>query len=460
MGDPLADFLLAGGRLVRCVIYTRQSVTSGDDLSSCQVQFELCESYVRSQRSVGWLLLPERFDDDGYSGATTARPALQRLLALVRDRCVDRVVIHRLDRLARSVFACSDLLREFRKFGVGLVVVTAPELGGSAQDGFMLNILASFAEFERELIAGRIADSRARLKARGLRIAGALPFGYDADPRSKQLKPNTGESAIVKWMFEQAAAGQTPAEIADGANANGWRTKKTTARRTARTRGGNLWTARQVITTLRNPVYLGLFREKHDFRIGHHEAIVAHELFAAAAAQLEARRTRTPGKHYQIDWALQGRITCATCERPMSPHTIRYRKFIYRYYRCRSTAGGRRPCGHQVSAQVIEARLREEYSWRYGVVLEWNQIRDHVESVVYDHRNKSVSAKVVPPPEPGSDGNSAEVQVPIAKRKKSGLVVTARTTADSARSRNPVGCSSREERPTPGRSRRSRRPGD
>ena len=364
----------------------------------------------------------------------------------MRDRWVDRVVIHRLDRLARSVFACSDLLREFRKFGVGLVVVTAPELGGSAQDGFMLNILASFAEFERELIAGRIADSRARLKARGLRIAGALPFGYDADPRSKQLKPNAGESAIVKWMFEQAAAGQTPAEIADGANANGWRTKKTTARRTARTRGGNLWTARQVITTLRNPVYLGLFREKHDFRIGHHEAIVAHELFAAAAAQLEARRTRTPGKHYQIDWALQGRITCATCERPMSPHTIRYRKFIYRYYRCRSTAGGRRPCGHQVSAQVIEARLRE--------------IRDHVESLVYDHRNKSVRAKVVPPPEPGSDGNSAEVQVPIAKRKKSGLVVTARTTADSARSRNPVGCSSREERPTPGRSRRSRHPGD
>ena len=94
-----------------------------------------------------------------------------------------------MDRLARSVFACSDLLREFRRFGVGLVVATAPELGGSAQDGFMLNILASFAEFERELIAGRIAESRARLKARGLRVAGALPFGYDADPHSKQLIP-------------------------------------------------------------------------------------------------------------------------------------------------------------------------------------------------------------------------------------------------------------------------------
>jgi DNA invertase Pin-like site-specific DNA recombinase len=422
MGDPLADFLVAGGRLVRCVIYTRQSVASDDDLSSCQVQFEVCESYVRSQQSVGWVLLPERFDDEGYSGATTDRPALQRLLALVRERCVDRVVIHRLDRLARSVFACSDHLRVFREVGVGLVVATAP-LGGSAQDGFMLNILASFAEFERELIAGRIGESRARLKARGLRIAGALPFGYDADPRSKQLKPNASESAVVRWMFEQAAAGQTPAEIADGANANGWRTKQTTARRTARRRGGNLWTARQVITTLRNPVYLGLFREKIDCRLGHHEAIITHELFAAVAAQLESRRTRAPGKHYEIDWPLQRPITCAICGRPMSPHTIRYRNFIYRYYRCRSTAGGQRPCGHQVSAQAVEARLREEYSWHYGVLLEWNQIRDHVESVAYDHRDQSLRARFIPPPEPVSDDTSAEVGVPVAKRKKRGGVL-------------------------------------
>jgi DNA invertase Pin-like site-specific DNA recombinase len=266
MGEPLADFLVAGGRLVRCVIYTRQSVASGGDLSSCQVQFEVCESYVRSPQSVGWVLLPERFDDEGYSGATTDRPALQRLLALVRERCVDRVVIHRLDRLARSVFAFSDLRRVFREFGVGLVVATAPELGGSAQDGFMLNIPASFAEFERELIAGRIAESRARLKARRLCIAGALRFGYDADPRSKQLKPNARESAVVRWMFEQAAAGQTPAEIADGANAqrlayeaNHGATDCQNARRKSvdGPPGGRY---------IAEPGVLGLFRDKHDSR--------------------------------------------------------------------------------------------------------------------------------------------------------------------------------------------------
>ena len=355
-------------------------MSSDDGLSSCQVQFELCASYVRAHRPVGWLLLPDRFDDGGYSGAITDRPALQRLLALVRNREVDRLVIHRLDQLSRSLLGCASLLHDLREYGVGLVIVTAPELGCRAQDAFMLNILASFAEFERQVIAGRFAESRARLKARGMRIAGAVPFGYDADLRTKQLVPNIGESAVVRWMFEQAAAGQTPSEIADGANVKGWRTKEHTDRRTGTRRGGNPWTARQVIATLRNPVYLGLFRENHDFQIGHYEPIVTNELFATSVAQLQARRTRVPGKHYQIGWPLQGRITCAPCDRPMSPHTIRYRNFLYRYYRCRSTGEGRKPRGHQVSAPMIEASLLQNVEVLHG--LDTKQIPGHVESVV------------------------------------------------------------------------------
>ena len=402
--------------LVRCAIYTRQSVSSDDGLSSCQIQFEACEAFVRSQNASGWVVIEERFEDDGYSGATSDRPAFQRLLTLIRKRKVDRVVVHRLDRLSRSLLGCAGLLKEFRECAVGLVIVTAPELGHSAQDSFMLNILASFAEFEREMIASRIAESRARLKARGRRIAVAVPFGYESDPRTKQLAPNASEGAAVKWMFDQAAAERTPAEIADAANAKGWRTKETTARRTAKRHGGNLWTARQVIATLRNPVYLGLFREKNDFRIGHHEPIVTHELFAAVAAQLEARRTRTPGKRYQIDWPLKRRITCALCGRPMSPHTIRYRNWLYRYYRCRSTQGGRRPCGHQVSAPAIEGALLRNLETLWGLRLDLKHIRDHVESVVYDHRDESLRVKAIPP-EADVDTDAADVEVPVGKRK-------------------------------------------
>ena len=144
-------------RPVRCAIYTRQSVSSSDSLSSCDVQYEACGLYLEFQREHGWTLLPDRFDDDGYSGASLDRPALNRLLPLRRGG-VDQILVHRLDRLSRSVRDCATLLDEFRRLEVGLVIVTAPELGLSAQDNFMLNIMASFAEFEREMIAARIAD--------------------------------------------------------------------------------------------------------------------------------------------------------------------------------------------------------------------------------------------------------------------------------------------------------------
>jgi hypothetical protein len=282
----------------------------------------------------------------------------------------------------------------------------------------MLNILASFAEFEGEMIAARIAESCDRLKARGRRIAGAVPCGYEAYPRTKQFFPNPSEAAVVKWMFDQAAAAKTPAGIADAANANGWRTKEHAARRTGKRHGGNLWTARQVIATLRNPVYLGLFRDKDDFRIGHHEPIVTHELFAVIAAQHEARRTGTPGKRYQIDWPLKRRIACAVCGRPMSPHTIRYRNCLYRYYRCRSTVGGRRPCGCKVTAPAIEGALLQNPELFWGLRLDAKQIRDHIESVVYDHRDQKVRAKAIPPPERDADTDSAEVKVPLGKRQR------------------------------------------
>jgi site-specific DNA recombinase len=147
-------------RSVRCAIYTRQSVSSSDSLSSCDVQYEVCRLYLESQRQHGWTLFPDRFDDDGYSGASLDRPALNRLLAHIRRGEVDQIRVHRLDRPSRSIRDSVKLLDDFRRLEVGLVIVTAPELGVSAQDNFMLNILASFSEFEREIIAAPIADSR------------------------------------------------------------------------------------------------------------------------------------------------------------------------------------------------------------------------------------------------------------------------------------------------------------
>ena len=119
---------------------------------------------------------------------------------------------------------------------VSMAIVTAPELGCSAQDHLIFNILAAFAEFEREMIGARIADARFRLKAKGRRVAGAVPYGYDSDPRTKQLTVNVEEAEAVKWMFEVAASGMRPTSIAEGANSRGWRTKIMVARQTGRRR--------------------------------------------------------------------------------------------------------------------------------------------------------------------------------------------------------------------------------
>ena len=275
-----------------CAIYTRQSASSNDDISSCEIQYQSCAAYVHSMRELGWLLVADRFDDDGYSGATLDRPALTRLRELVGRRAVNAVVIYRMDRLARSLIKSATLLEELRSHGVRLVVVTAPDLGDAAGDNLMLNILASFAEFEREMIASRIADSRTRLKARGRRIAGAVPFGYTTDVLTKQLVPLQDEAEIVKWMFSQAAAGKVPADIAQQANDKGSRTKVKTEGRYIPKFGGNPGTARQVLATLRNPVYTGGFRSGSGTRSGCHEPLITREVFDAVGRQLDSRRTR------------------------------------------------------------------------------------------------------------------------------------------------------------------------
>jgi site-specific DNA recombinase len=199
---------------IRCAIYTRQSIESKADLSSCQVQFDLCSAFIQSRRSLGYELIEERFADEGYSGATLDRPAFHRLLSVIRSGGIERLVIYRLDRLSRNLRHFTTLFEELKDHAVELDVLNAPETGAVALDRFMLNVLASFSEFERDLAASRIAESRAHLKAHGRRIAGATPFGYFADRHTKQLVVCDEEAAAVARMFRWADAGVTPAVIA------------------------------------------------------------------------------------------------------------------------------------------------------------------------------------------------------------------------------------------------------
>jgi site-specific DNA recombinase len=288
--------LAKGSRLTltlhrRYAIYTRQSVESPDTaLSSCEVQFSLCQDFMadRGCSKDEWIGI--RFDDVGESGATTDRPALKRLMQLVCcHQIIDRVVVYRLDRLTRSLKDSLQILEAMREADCELLIVTAPEVGVAATDRFVLNLMGAFAEFERDMIRSRLADSRAALSRHGRRLAGKVPLGYDADPATKQLVVNADEAVRVRGIFDLAAEGMLPTQITPVLNQRGWRTKVTVAKSSGRTNGGGPWTPRQVLAVLNNPVYIGRFAAGKSTRPGQHEAIVTPEQFAAVQEQIAAR---------------------------------------------------------------------------------------------------------------------------------------------------------------------------
>lgn len=332
--------------ITRYAIYTRQSVESSDkSLSSCEVQFSICQDFMRNRVGPYSEWVGERLDDDGHSGATLKRPAVKRLMALVESRLVDQVVIYRLDRLTRSLRDSVDVFEAFRTAGVELLIVTAPELASSASDHLMLNLMGVFAEFERDMIRSRLADTRAALRQRGRRLAGKVPYGYDADPVTKQLVVNRLEAGHVRRIFRLAAAGTLPKEIAALANKRGWRTKITVAQRSGRISGGGAWTPRQILDLLANPVYTGVFAQGTKTRPGNHEAIVTDQDFESAGREIAKRRTTKASRHVSTtSWPLRGKIICPFCRRKMSPHRMHRGNIVYLHYRCRSHAGGRPPC--------------------------------------------------------------------------------------------------------------------
>lgn len=347
----------ASSSVWRCAIYTRQSRESNSDYSSCDAQYDACLNFILARTSQGWTPVDHRYDDDGQSGERESRPALNRLKFDINAGLIDRVVVHRLDGLSRKVMHCTALLDKFRQQGIAISIVTAPELGRSASDGLLLNLFSVFAEFERDLIRERLSETRAALKNRGRRVAGAVPFGYTADTVSKQLIPDRCEARRVKAMFERAAKGETPRQIAAHANRRGWRTKSVRSRATGKETGGQRWTARQILSLRSNPTYLGLIHDRKTTRKGIHQPLVTPELFQQAAQQVSERRTQVKPRRREpaFPWPLGGLLFCGQCGRLMSPSISGYKNLQYRYSRCRSQAGGRKPChGVSIPAEEIE----------------------------------------------------------------------------------------------------------
>ncbi|MBX3130290.1 MAG: recombinase family protein [Polyangiaceae bacterium] len=209
-------------RWVRCAVYTRQSVRRpGDDpaVTSCAIQRTLCTEFIRNKTWEFWYPVAEHFDDEGESGATLERPGLAKLLRRVEEGDVRRVIVYRVDRLTRKLVDLARLAEFFERHHVGITIVSGNiDADAGSLAGLQVNMLATFAEWEREIIRERIADQRGAIKARGERSAGRVPLGYRTDRLTKQLVIDDRAAVTVRWFFDEAAKGTTTSDLVAKAN--------------------------------------------------------------------------------------------------------------------------------------------------------------------------------------------------------------------------------------------------
>src|SRR5246500_4404304 len=257
----------------RCAIYTRKSSEEGleQEFNSLQAQSEACEAYIRSQRHEGWTLTRTRYDDGGFSGGNMERPALQRLLADIREGRVDIIVVYKVGRLTRSLADFARLVEIFDAQGVSFVSVTQQFNTTSSMGRLTLNVLLSFAQFEREVTGERIRDKIAASKKKGMWMGGNVPLGYDANERT--LVINSIEAETVRRIFALYREFGCVRPVKEKADRLGLRTKRSTTTNGAE-RGGKPFSRGHLYTLLSNPIYTGQIAHKGGVHPGQQAALI------------------------------------------------------------------------------------------------------------------------------------------------------------------------------------------
>ena len=308
-------------RKLRCAVYTRKSSEEGleQEFNSLHAQREACESYIASQRSEGWVLVHDQFDDGGVSGGTLDRPALKRLLADIEDGRIDVVVVYKIDRLSRSLMDFAKLVEVFDCGGVTFVSVTQSFNTTTSMGRLTLNILLSFAQFEREVIGERIRDKFAASRKRGMWMGGHVPLGYEV--RDRKLVINEPEAATIRMIFERFVEVGSATALARALAAEG-----------VRTRRGHLVDKGFLYKLLNNRVYIGDAVHKGTAYPGEHEAIITRALWDKVHGILrESPRVRAGWTRATTPALLKGLIFGPTgCA--MSPTHTRRGDKLYRYY--------------------------------------------------------------------------------------------------------------------------------
>jgi DNA invertase Pin-like site-specific DNA recombinase len=252
---------MQANKLRRCAIYTRKSSEEGleQDFNSLDAQREACEDFIKSQTGEGWRLIKTPYDDGGVSGATMERPALQRLLTDIRERRVDVVVVYKVDRLTRSLADFAKMVEVFDAQGVSFVAVTQQFNTTSSMGRLTLNVLLSFAQFEREVTGERIRDKVAASKRKGMWMGGYPPLGYDA--RDHQLLVNPAEAVTVRAIFERYLRLGSVRLLQQELDRDGIRSKRRVSR-IGRVSGGRSFSRGALYELLSNPIFVGEIRPR------------------------------------------------------------------------------------------------------------------------------------------------------------------------------------------------------
>ncbi len=325
-------------RHIRCAIYTRKSTEEGlqQEFNSLDAQRESAEAFIASQKAEGWDCLPDRYDDGGYTGANMERPALKRLFEDVEAGRVDCVVVYKVDRLSRSLLDFARMMETFDKSQVSFVSVTQQFNTTHSMGRLTLNILLSFAQFEREIISERTRDKIAAARRKGKWMGGKPLLGYDLHlaPGGSKLVVNEGEAVRVRAIFDEYLEKQSLIRTVQVLNERGWGTKRWTTRK-GNERGGQPFDKVTLFRLLSNVVYLGNVRYKDELHEGEHDPIVDEDAWTRVQQMLRSNG-RSGGMHVRNTYGalLKGLLYCKPCARPMMHTYTSKRNRAYRYYTC------------------------------------------------------------------------------------------------------------------------------
>jgi site-specific DNA recombinase len=334
---------------VRCAVYTRKSSEEGleQSFNSLQAQREACEAYIASQRHEGWHAVSKRYDDGGFSGGNMNGPGLKQLLDDIAARLVDMVVVYKVDRLTRSLTDFAKIIEVFDKQGVSFVSVTQQFNTTSSMGRLTLNVLLSFAQFEREVTGERIRDKIAASKKKGMWMGGVAPLGYDV--KDRQLIVNLEEAKLVREIFTQYLRLKSVAALKQYLNQKKLRTKLRTSAN-GHAFGGKAYSRGGLYKLLNNEVYTGRIAHRGESYGGEHQAILEPETWEKVQALLAANNQghRRPGTRRVASSILAGLVFDAEGNRYTPTHAVKKGR-RYRYY---------------TSQAVIQKRKKSSYLGR------------------------------------------------------------------------------------------------